>query len=408
MKVLTLSTVFPNAAQPVHGLFVFERVRHTTRHADVRVVAPLAWFKRPRSIPMAEMRDNLPIEHPTFFYVPGLLKFLDGGFLFLSILPRVRRIRRRFHFDLIDAHFGFPEGVAAVLLGLWFRCPVVITLRGSEHEFTGYLLRRMAIRWALTRATRVIAVSHRLAALAQSLGAAPERIAVVENGVDTEMFQPLARSEARRQVGIDADRPLLISVGHLVPLKGFHRIINALPALQRKYPDLMFAVVGGSASTSGDYPRHLRQLVKTLNLLSSVVFTGALPPDRVRLWLNAADLFVLCSDREGCPNVLWEAMACGRPVTSPKVGEVEYMVPPSAGVLFDDPLDAQALGDSIALALQTKWNGGQIRGYAEAHTWEHVAQRVLQEWHICIHGKEMAANTLTADAVSKARAGPTS
>jgi teichuronic acid biosynthesis glycosyltransferase TuaC len=395
MKVLTLSTVFPNAAQPVHGLFVFERIRHAAQHAEVRVVAPVAWFRRARSIPRSDTLNNLPIDHPVFFYVPGVLKVLDGLFLFLSVLPLVRRIRRTFDFDLVDAHFGFPEGFAAVLLGWWFRRPVVITLRGSEHEFTGYRFRRLAIRWALRRATRVIAVSHPLAALARGLGVPSERIEVIENGVDTEIFRPSERGDARRLVGVDAGKRLLISVGHLVPLKGFHRMIGALPELDRKYPGVTLVLIGGSASTSGNYPQELRQLAARLGLSSQVLFTGALPPDQVRVWLNAADLFVLCSDREGCPNVVWEALACGLPIASPKVGEVEYMVPPVAGVLFDDPSDADALRDSIVLALDRKWNPAEIRRHAEAHTWAHVAERVLQQWQTCVRGTHTTVDALT-------------
>ena len=334
----------------------------------------------------SSLQSGLKIEHPTFFYVPAVLKFLNGVSLFLSILPRVIRLRRKFNFDLIDAHFAIPDGVAAILLGYWFRRPVVITLRGFEHQFVEYRLRRMMMRWALRRATRVIAVSRPLAALAQRLGVAPERIEVIENGVDVDKFKPMDAAEARRLVGIDADTRLLVCVGHLVPLKGFHRIIGALPELREEFPNLTLAIIGGAASTSGKYPQQLQQLVRDLGLSSHVIFPGSLPADRVAQWLNASDLFVLCSDREGCPNVVWEAMACGRPVVSPKVGAVEQMVPPEAGILFDTPSDARALLRSVSLALNTDWDFQRIRKHAEAHTWASVALRVMRQWQIAVDG----------------------
>ena len=384
MKVLTLSTVFPNAAHPMLGPFVFERIRHAAKHADVRVIAPIAWFRRKSGVPRSSSRSNLQIEHPTFFYIPGALKFLDGVFLFLSILPRVRRLRREFPFDLIDAHFGFPDGVAAVLLGRWFRRPVVITLRGSEHQFVEYWFRRMAMRWALRRATRVIALSRPLAALAERLGVNPRRVEVIENGVDSDKFKPMAAAEARRLVKVDGSNRLLACVGHLVPLKGFHRIIGALPVLHEEFPDLTLVVVGGSASASGKYPQQLQRLVGDLGLSRHVIFTGALPGERVAEWLNASDLFVLCSDREGCPNVVWEAMACGRPVVSPKVGAVEHMVPPEAGILFESPSDSLALLQSVSTALKMNWDSKRIRKHAEEHTWERVASRVMRQWRLSV------------------------
>jgi teichuronic acid biosynthesis glycosyltransferase TuaC len=384
MKVLTLATVFPNPAQPMLGPFVFERIRHAAQHADVRVVAPIAWFRRPKGVPASSSQSGLKIEHPTFFYVPAVLKFLNGVALFLSILPRVNHLRREFNFDLVDAHFAIPDGVAAILLGCWFRRPVVITLRGFEHQFVEYRLRRTMMRWALRRATRVIAVSAPLAALAQRLGVAPERIEVIENGVDTDRFRPMDAAEARRLVSIDRDKRVLISVGHLVPLKGFHRIIAALPELREEFPNLSLVIVGGS--TSAKYVQDLQQLVGELGLSSHVIFTGSLPTDRVAEWLNASNLFVLCSDREGCPNVVWEAMACGRPVVSPKVGAVEQMVPAEAGILFDTPSDGRALIRSVSLALNTQWDSRRIREHAEAHTWASVASRVLRQWRLAVDG----------------------
>jgi teichuronic acid biosynthesis glycosyltransferase TuaC len=393
MNVLTISTVFPTPVQPMRGPFVFERINHAAEHANIRVIAPITWFTRSRAVPRSSVRSNLTIEHPTFFYLPGVLKPLDGLFLFLSVLPRVRRVRRHFDFDVIDAHFAIPDGFAAVLLGYWFRRPVVITLRGFEHQFVKSRGRRAAIGWALRRAARVIAVSRPLAELARNLGVESDRIEVIENGVDVDRFKPLPVADARRLVGVDDSRRILICVGHLVPLKGFHRVIEALPELRRDFPDLMLVIVGGAAS-GGSYPQQLEQVVAKLGLQPHVRFTGSLPQERVAEWLNAADLFVLSSDREGCPNVVWEAMACGRPVVSPKVGAVEQMVPATAGILFNNPTDDIALRSSISRALNTSWDRRAIREHAEAHTWTNVASRVLEQWRLSretLQGKRPSA-----------------
>jgi teichuronic acid biosynthesis glycosyltransferase TuaC len=203
MKVLVFTTVFPNVAQPALGTFVFERVRHLAQIAEVRVVAPVAWRVRlGATVPRRDTRGPLEILHPTFLYVPGIFKVLDGVLLFLSVFWTVRRLRRDFAFDMIDAHFVFPDGFAAVLLGRWFKRPVVVTERGTVTPLSEYRLRKRAMSWVFRRATRVVAVAHHLGERAIGLGADRRRTAIIPNGVDAAAFAPLPRAEARRRLGL--------------------------------------------------------------------------------------------------------------------------------------------------------------------------------------------------------------
>jgi len=381
MKVLVFTTVFPNSAQPTQGSFVFERVRHLTEVADVRVVAPVGWRVRSRAaVPREQTTAGLRVFHPTFWYVPGIFKILDGLMLFCSSLQTVRRVRREFAFDLIDAHFVFPDGFAAVLLGRWFNCPVVVTERGTATPLYAYRLRRRAMAWTFRHASRVIAVAYHLAELAIQLGAARERVAVIPNGVDAGAFAPVDRVEARRQLRIDVGAQMLVSVGRLIRTKGFDRVIRVMPALRAAFPNLLFAIVGGNPVGEKGNVAELQRLVTELELSEHVLFAGEQAREQVILWLSAADVFVLATDMEGCPNVVWEALACGRPVVATKVGEIERMVPPFGGVLFTDPDDAAALRLALEQALSRPWEQGAIRAYAAAHTWSKVAQRVLLEW----------------------------
>jgi glycosyltransferase involved in cell wall biosynthesis len=382
MKVLVLSTVFPNPAQSVHGLFVFERIRHTANHCEVRVVAPVPWIRRTKrpAIPASEIRDQVHVEHPTFFYLPRFLKCLDGLFLFFSVLPSIRRLRTQFDFDLIDVHFAYPEGMAGILLGRWFSRPVVITLRGAEITLSRFKVRARLMRWTLAQAEHVIAVSQQLAELAAALGARPDRIRVIENGVDSGRFTPIDRQVARQRLGIPRGGTWLLAVGRLVPGKGLHRIVRALRSAQRDIPDIALAIIGGAGPDSGSYPRELRRLIKELGLSKEVHLLGPKPNDEVVLWLNAADAFVLASEREGCPNVVWEALACGRPVVASKVGSIDMMVPPFAGMLYDAPDDVAALKRCLLSTLSRSWDVAAIRAHAQMHTWERVAVRVVAVW----------------------------
>jgi teichuronic acid biosynthesis glycosyltransferase TuaC len=382
LRVLVFTTVFPSPARPLHGTFVSERVRHLAEMADVAVVAPVPWhLASGRPNPGFAVSPVLWIGHPRFWYIPKVLMSLRGLSLFLSTLRTMARLRRSFDFDLIDAHFAYPDGFAAILLGRWFRRPVCITLRGTIIPLSRHPLGRWLCNWAIRRAARVIAVAHNLADRARQSGVAQDRIETIANGVDSSRFHPVDRSSARRLLGLPDAGDLLVSVGHLSPRKGFHRLIRALPQLLATHPDARLAIVGGRGAEY-DNSEELRRLAREIGVADRVLFVGAQSPDRVALWLGAADVFILASDFEGCPNVILEAMACGRPVVATRVGDVERLVPSFAGILLDDPEDAAALATSIAAAMVRDWDAERIHDHVAKQSWEAVAQRVAEQWRL--------------------------
>ncbi|HTT78075.1 MAG TPA: glycosyltransferase [Stellaceae bacterium] len=387
LRVLVFTTVFPNREQPLHGTFVVERVRHAAKLADIHVIAPIPWHRVVRGLPpRREVAAGLPVSHPVLWYPPKILGSLRGLFMFLSTFREIVRLRATFDFDLIDAHFAYPDGWAAVLLGRWFHRPVCITLRGTIEQWSRRPLGRFLCDWAMRRAARVIAVAESLAERARQGGIPPQRIAVIANGIDTDRFHPLDASEARRRVGWRTDGRLLVSVGHVSPRKGFHRVIRALPRILKSFPDAYVTIVGGRGAEE-DNSAELRALAQRLGLADRVAFIGAKPPDDVALWLAAADLFILASDFEGCPNVVLEAMACGRPLVATKVGDIERMVPSFAGVLFDDPEDEAALADCVVAALGRKWDDTRIRNHVAARSWDDVAEAVAAQWQLAVNPK---------------------
>lgn len=379
VRALVFTTVFPNSAQPLHGLFIAERVKHTAKLADVRVVAPVPWYPWiRRRVPRRERLAEISVEHPTFGYVPRVLKALDGVCLFFASVSAINKLRREFDFDLIDAHFAYPDGFAAVLLGRLFRRPVSVTLRGTIIPLSSDPLRRALCDWTIQRADRVIAVAQNLAERARQGGVPDDRLAVIENGVDIERFRPEPRDTARLALGLPTEGRLIVSVGHLSRRKGFHRVLQILPSILRNAPDVRLAIVGGPGAEPNNGPE-LRELACELGIADRVIFAGAEPPDKVALWLNAGDGLVLASEFEGCPNVVLEALACGRPVVATKVGHVERMVPAFAGLLVDLE-DAAGLTQAVRDVLSRDWDPERIRAYIAPHTWSAVAARVLSQW----------------------------
>ncbi len=384
LRVLVFTVVFPNPGQSLHGTFVFERIRHLANLAEIRVVSPVPWYQMfRRRAPLPAMAPIVSVKYPYFWYIPKTLATLRAVFLFLSAVRVIGRLRKSFNFDLIDAHFAYPDGFAAVLLGRWFHRPVCITLRGTIIQWSRRPLGRWLCNWAIRRAQRVIAVSHNLSKRARQGGVPEYRIETISNGVDCERFRFIDRSMARRRLGLSERDRLLVSVGHISPRKGFHRVIQSLPRLVEACSDVHLAIVGGRGAEH-DNSVELRALVRDLGLADRVLFVGAQAPDGVALWLGAADAFVLASDFEGCPNVVLEAMACGRPVVATKVGDVERMVPAFAGILLDDPDDIVALADSMAAALSRDWDAQRIRDHVSAQSWDDVAQKVAAQWLLAV------------------------
>lgn len=378
--VVTLSSLFPSERQPMAGLFVRERAFRLGARLPLAVVAPQPWFPlqtllrrwkpgfRPGA-PAVEQQRGFEVRYPRFLSVPGALKSLDGFFMALGAWPRLRALQRAGRLDVIDAHFGFPDGRAASLLARWLGVPYTVTLRGTETRHAQDAALRPALQAALRGAARVFSVSDSLRQVALQLGVAPERAVVVGNGVDLARFFPLPQAEARAALGLPAQGPVLVSVGGLCERKGFHRVMAALPRLRQRHPGLKYLVVGGP-SPEGDWTGQLQALSREQGLDDCVVFAGPQPPEALRQWLSAADVFVLATRNEGWANVFLEAMACGLPVVTTRVGgNAEVVNAPELGTVVpfgDEP----ALEAAIDAALRTPWNRAHIRAYAEANTWE--------------------------------------
>jgi teichuronic acid biosynthesis glycosyltransferase TuaC len=354
------------------------------------VVAPAPWFPfqsmlrrwkphfRPPA-PAEEVQQGIEVRRPRFLSVPGAFKWLDGFCIAVACLPTLLRLKRNFGCEVIDAHFAYPEGYAATLLGRWLRIPVSITLRGTEVPLARDPRRRRRIIKALQSATRIFAVSDSLKHLAMSLGVPGDKVLVVGNGVDTLKFHRLPRDAARQKLGLPADAPVLVSVGALVERKGFHRVLECLPVLRQRFPGLRYLIVGG-AGPEGDWSVRLRSSVIDLGLQDCVVFLGTLPQESLKAPLSAADVFVLATHNEGWANVFLEAMACGLPVVTTEVGgNAEVVANAKLGILVPFG-QRERLTESIADALVRDWDRDAIVAYAESNSWERRIKTLAEEF----------------------------
>jgi teichuronic acid biosynthesis glycosyltransferase TuaC len=386
LKILTFSTLFPSSVRPSHGIFVETRLRELLKSGQVesRVIAPVPWFPstNPRwgdyarfaATPLREQRNGLDVRHPRYLLAPKVGMTLAPLTLALGARAVVRElIDEGFDFDLIDAHYYYPDGVAAALLAKWFGKPLTITARGTDlNLISQYALPRRMIEWAARRAAGSIGVCAALMDVLRGWGHDPARLNVLRNGVDLERFKPLPQDRMRAELGVGGE-PLLLSVGHLIERKGHHVAIEALAEMVKTRPGARLLVIG-----EGQERAALTALAARLGVNDKLRLTGSLPNTELLKWYSAADVLLLCSSREGWANVLLESMACGTPVVATDIwGTPEVVAAPEAGRLVAERTGA-AFAAGIEALLADGTDRAATRRYAEGFSWQSTTDGQLR------------------------------
>jgi glycosyltransferase involved in cell wall biosynthesis len=374
LRILTFSSLFPNAVQPGHGVFVENRLRHLVDSGQVaaRVVAPVPWFPFRHAcfgryadmarVSMTENRFGLEVCHPRFLVIPKIGMNMTPRLMYRAVLAEIESGRiRRDDFDLIDAHYFYPDGVAAALLAEKLDKPLVITARGTDINLIADLPSpRRQILAAASRAQAVIAVSAALKARMEQIGIDPARITVLRNGVALSTFTMTPRKDARLALGLE-DGPLLLAVGNILASKGQDVAIRALTLL----PDARLLIIGSGADQAA-----FEQLAINQGVGDRVRFVGRVAQDALSTWYSAADISLLPSMREGWPNVLLESLACGTPVVATDVGGVaEIIAAPEAGLLVPDRTP-EALAAAVKELMAQRIDPAVCRRYAEGFSWD--------------------------------------
>ncbi len=384
MRALVFSSLYPNEVAPQFGLFVARRAESlAARGVDVRVVAPVPWFPRHvplrrwaryARVPKREERAGLVVTHPRYPHLPGPGMYVQAWSLYRAVLAHVRALRREFTFDFLDAHYAYPDGVAATHIAHALGIPCVITARGSDINLLPRfrLVRRQVVE-ALGDARALVAVSGALGEKMLHLGAAPDKLHVVPNGIDRDRFSYGDAEAARHRLGVAHGEKLLLSVGNLNELKGHATMIEAVARLREADIDVRLRIFG-----EGEERENLERRVAQLGVGDRVVLHGSVANEELAPWYRAATLFVLASSREGWPNVLNEALACGLPVVSTSVGGVPEIVTPGTNGILVAERSAASLAGAIRQALLRDWDRAALAREASRRDWSAVADQLIQ------------------------------
>ena len=393
LRVLTVTTLFPNQSLPTHGIFVENRLRRVSATGAVKlhVVAPVPWFPfRAKAfgryaawarVPRLEERHGILVAHPRYLILPKIGMLLQPFCLYMAMLAAMRSLKRQgFDWDIIDAHYYYPDGVAAALLARHLNKPLTVTARGTDLNLVPrFRLPRAMILWAARRANASIAVCEALKGVLVKLGIPARRVHVLRNGVDLELFRPLDRARLRDELKLDG--PVLLSVGHLIERKGHHLVLEALTRL----PTVTLLVVG-----DGPERKRLMATAVRLGIDGRVRFLGAVPHERLPEIYNVGDVLVLASSREGWANVLLEAMACGTAVAATRIwGTPEVVTDEAAGLLLEERSSA-AIVKGVRKLLASPPDRARTRAFAERFSWDATTQGQIHLF------RDIVARALTA------------
>jgi glycosyltransferase involved in cell wall biosynthesis len=379
--VLVVTREFPNSIAREASAFNRQQFAALGRRCQVEVLGTIPWFPgagllsrwtaagRWLAVPRQEVIDGLQVSHPRYMYLPRVGRSWNGALYAASLATEVRR--RRGRFDVLLASWAFPDGVAGVALARLLGVPAVIKVHGSDMNVLARLPGVACnLRWAMPRARRVVAVSRPLADQVAAFGVPRERIDLVQNGVDGDLFHPRDRAASRAALGRGGDtRPWLLYVGRLEEVKGVTDLLTAFASLRSLRPEVRLVLVGDGS---------LRGICEQAAALGdgSILLAGSRPLEQVALWMAACDALVLPSWAEGTPNVLLEAAACGRRAVASQVGGVPDVLADSTLGEMVPPRRPDLLCDALARAVAVPYDAEAVARTGARGGWDESARRL--------------------------------
>jgi len=381
LNVLFLSASLPRSASEGVDAVLVRRASELQRHCQVVAVAPtpcapapLAWIN-PRwaayaRTPRWQLLEGVPVFYPRYLQFPGAWFAAPAALLMaLGASRLIARLKQDGRCDIIFAQSTFPDGLAGALLGRWFRLPLACLGRGTDINVFGHRTRlgRFLTAWIVRNAVGVSVVAHDLARSLETIVAMPEPPVVLYDGIDLDQFFPRDRIPARRRLRLAESSPTILYVGRLVEGKGLPELVEAFADVRARLRDAALVLVG-----AGPLHHDLRERAQRLGVLPFVKLVGERPYREIPEWLCAADCLALPSETEGFPNIVREALACGRPVVATPVGDIPRVVSAQVGRLVP-ARDAAALARALVETLTYAWNAEVIRSIVSSMTWERNA-----------------------------------
>lgn len=373
MNVVFLCHMFPNKISPYTAPFMYERAKSISSYINLDVIAPASYFPvlRTNLPPYSEVFGSLTVYHPRYIALPNLLWSLRW-IPYLNMLKKMS-IGTWEKCDLIHIEWIYPDAYATLKFAKSRRIKTTAVIHGNEAiDFYGPNKRWPKYGKVLANVDRIIAVSMDLKnKVVERYGIDPNKITVIHNGVDLKKFVINDKIKARKELGIDTTSKVGISVARLSDEKNLDFLIKAIEKVSDK--SLLFFIIG-----EGPLHNKLQSLIDLCMVGDRVKLVGPVEHNEVARWINASDFFCLPSKREGCPVVIHEALSCGKPVISTKVGAIPDLITHDEYGLLCDHSNVEALADLLQKAINTTWDAEKIHSYGANFTWEKMAKQTIK------------------------------
>ena len=389
LRIAVATHFFPSSSQPLRGQPIYQITKALSKMADVRVFCvdfayPRCKFLRPRSFlhRNAEASHTVPgvkVEYLHYPTLPVVTRLLNGYNCGRVLLPRLRK----FCPDLVIGYNVYPDGYGVVSAARELGIPVIIGAIGSDVlRVPSYFVGRLTEQ-TLRRASFVLTVSDDLRDRVLQWGISQNKCQTIHNGCDFDIFKPASREAVRNELSIDPNAELIVFVGRFVPLKGLRELFEAAATLSKSRARIQVVCIG-----EGPMDRELRSRASQPDIKGHVTFVGGASPGEIARWLAASDVFCLPSHSEGCPNVVIEALSCGRPVVASNVGGIPELLNSRCGILVP-PKDAQLLAQGLSQALDHPWNQEEIAN-SSRRGWDDVARETYDACCSVVRTPELA------------------
>jgi glycosyltransferase involved in cell wall biosynthesis len=374
LRIAVVTRYFPSSAEPWQGRSAWQTLRVLAREADVRVFYPNArypsWLKpRSRSYDKLDAVYSPPEVRASYYDFPALplvSRPVNGWMAARVLLPHIRN----FAPDLLFSFFLYPDGYAALKIGKALNVPVMAMSIGSDINRIGDRISDHHTRTVLREADFLVTVSDDLRRKALAMGAPPQRTRTIVNGCDLSVFHVRSRLAARQDLGVDPAAEAVVYIGRMDVKKGLRELVEAAVALHPQWPELRVYLVG-----EGPDKRLIQHMIDANHAAGYVRALPGCVFDQVAVWMAAADLVTLPSYMEGCPNVILEALACGRPVVATNVGGIPEIMSDECGMLVP-PRDSAQLANALAVVLNRTWDASALSAHW-GRSWKDVAAELL-------------------------------
>lgn len=395
LKVLLITNLFPTPVDKVRGVFTYQLVQEMKAWCDLTVLCPLPWFPRlqllrflkkwyPFSlIPKEYTVNGVEVYSPKYWIIPRVSETIHSILMFLGLLRTALKLHQHGRFDTINAQWLYPDGVVAYWVAKILRLPLSVSALGCDVNL---FLEQKQKKWQIVNMLKhvdvVTVVSESMKRRLLEEGVQEQKISVIPNGVNTRVFRPTNREACRQKLALPPKGKIILFVGRLLELKGLSYLIEAVRRLAAKQREFTLYLIGEGAQR-----QRYEEAVTEHHLRKHVKFVGGKEHHEIALWMGACDVFCLPSLHEGCPNVVLEALSCGRPVVASRVGGIPDMVGEESGVLVE-PENSHALYEALDLALHREWESAEIHRSVAHLSWEVAAEKYYWAIHAAVTQQE--------------------